>query len=61
MTFEEFQHKYMAGGMALFTNKAPKNMNRVFLSGETTPKGYKAPDSLDWVRDPPSTPLLCSL
>ena len=52
MTFGEFQGRYMAGGMALFTNKAPKNMERVFLSGEHVPKGYKTPDSLDWVRDP---------
>jgi len=57
MTFEEFQHKYMAGGMALFTNKAPKNMERVFLSGEATPKGYKAADSLDWVAKGAVTPV----
>jgi C1A family cysteine protease len=57
MTFEEFQEKYMAGGMALFTNKAPKNMERVFLSGEHAPKGYKAPDSLDWVAKGAVTPV----
>ena len=51
MTFEEFQEKYMAGGMALFTNKAPKNIERLFLAGESTPMGYKAPATLDWVRD----------
>lgn len=57
MTFGEFQGRYMAGGMALFTNKAPKNMERVFLSGEHVPKGYKAPDSLDWVAKGAVTPV----
>merc|ERR1719164_253718 len=57
LTFEEFQQKHMAGGMALFTNKAPKNMERVFLQGEATPKGYKAADSLDWVAKGAVTPV----
>merc|ERR1719243_553466 len=43
--------------MALFTNKAPKNIERLFLAGESTPKGYKAPATLDWVAKGAVTPV----
>jgi len=55
MTFDEFQAKYMAGGMGLFTNK-PKS-ERMFLSGAATPKGYKQADALDWVAKGAVTPV----
>merc|ERR1719399_2764703 len=32
-------------------------MERVFLQGEATPKGYKAADSLDWVAKGAVTPV----
>jgi hypothetical protein len=55
MTFEEFQGAYLAGGLALFTNK-PRTA-RVFLKGEHTPKDFQAADSVDWVAKGAVTPI----
>jgi len=57
LTFDEFQRKHMAGGMALFTNRSPKNMDRIMLSGENAPKGYASPPSIDWVAKGAVTPV----
>jgi len=55
MTFEEFQGKMMAGGLAIHTNN-PKT-DRVFLKGENAPKGYRAATSVDWVSKGAVTPV----
>eukprot|EP00908_Phaeocystis_cordata_P024057 Transcript_6532.p1 GENE.Transcript_6532~~Transcript_6532.p1 ORF type:complete len:481 (-),score=199.92 Transcript_6532:244-1686(-) len=55
LTFEEFQRKHMAGGMALFTNRAPKNVERVHLTGRNG--GGAPPDAIDWVAKGAVTPV----
>jgi len=50
LTWEQFKATHMS---ELFTNKAPKNMNRVHLTG----LGPKPADSVDWVSKGAVTPV----
>jgi len=50
LTWEQFQSTHMS---ELFTNKAPKNMNRVHLTGV----GQPVADSVDWVSKGAVTPV----
>ena len=53
LTFDEFQRKHMAGGIGLFTNRAPKNVNRIHL----TVPNVDPPATVDWVSKGAVTPI----
>tara|TARA_B110001452_G_C15191986_1_gene413867 strand:+ start:53 stop:1399 length:1347 start_codon:yes stop_codon:yes gene_type:complete len=53
MTFDEFQAKYLASGMGLHQNRAPKNMDRKHITGY----GPKSADSVDWTTKGAVTPV----